>query len=110
MRTYANNQLVAKLGMLRGCLEYDRQAIRRSRKFDHPKVVWSFWMNEAKEDKKALRREAVSLHWYLYLSGKTDVRPAVDMPMTDMNPEHSEALMAHYRRAMREARIAVQAG
>ncbi len=99
MKTYATNPLVSELGVLRGCLEYDRQAIKRSRR-KGDRINWSWWMREAKRDKKELRREALSLHWYLYLSGKTDVRPVEDMPLIDMRPIHSEALLAHYRQAM----------
>lgn len=109
MKPYASNQLVTKLNTLRGALTYDRQAIRRAKEFNNPSKSWSFWMNEAKKDKRALRREAISLHWYLYLSGKSDVRPSVDMPMQEMSRPHVETLMKYYRDTIKQARIPRQA-
>lgn len=69
---------------------------------------WSFWMSEAKLAKKLLTRATYSIHWYLYLSGKTNSRPRVDMPIADMLPEHRAALIGHYHRVMLEAKAAIK--
>jgi hypothetical protein len=72
--------------------------------------TWSRNMAKCKQAIAQLRHEAISYHWRLWLTGKTNVRPTVDMPLTSMLEVDIAAVMAHYRKAWHaEAKFTVRA-